>query len=487
MNKPIRTMSVFCLFLFLALLLNVTWVQYFKASEYSDSPLNARVKDETLSRERGAILVAGRPVAESRPSDDRYKFQRVYPYRPYLYAPLTGYFALARSTLLESSQNKLLSGDDDRLFVTRLVDLVNNASPKGGNVSLTIDPAAQRAAYDGLAALGDNVQGGAVAIEPSTGKVLAMVSLPSFNPNKFADHDTAAVDAYDRAMQTRPDKPLQSRATKIRLSPGSVFKLVTAAAAIESEGYDAESLVPGGPSYKLPGTTISINNGGRSCGSNQIPLTQALEQSCNTTFLALANQVGHDKMLEQAEKFGFNNGNLLRDFAESEQSASSYPAGDISDDFLAKTGMGQQDVQATPLQMAMVVSGIVNDGVVMRPYLVDQVRSPDLDVLETAEQEEFSRAISPSTASELRKMMVNTVDRGTASVAQIPGVRVGAKTGTAENCAGCQNYSWFVSYASEGGQEVAVAVMVQKSNASVVSGSGQAGPIARAIMDAVIK
>lgn len=485
MNKPIRTMSVFCLLLFLALLANVTYVQYFKAADYNDNPLNARVKEETLSRERGAILVNGRAIAESVPSDDRYKFQRKY-LQPLVYAPVTGYFALVRATLLEQSQNKLLNGDDNRLFVTRLVDLVNNTSPKGGNIELTIDPAAQKAAYDGLAALGEDVQGGAVAIEPDTGKILALVSLPSYNPNRYADHDQAAVDAYDRMLQTRDDKPRLSRAAQVTLPPGSTFKLVTAAAAMEAEGYRADSLVPGGATYELPGTSTSIGNGGRNCGTGQISLSQALEQSCNTTFLALANQVGQDEMRQQAEKFGFNS-LLLDEFADDEQSPSVYPTEEMSDDFVAKTGIGQQDVRATPLQMAMVVAGIFNDGIVMKPYLVDKVRSADLDLLESTEPEELSRAVSSDTASELRKMMVSVVDRGTGSVGAIPNVEVGAKTGTAENCPGCQNFSWFVSFASDGGKDVAVAVMVQKSDAAYVSGSGQAGPIARAIMEAVVK
>ncbi|WP_110207126.1 peptidoglycan D,D-transpeptidase FtsI family protein [Nocardioides daejeonensis] len=485
MNKPIRTMSLFCMLLLLLLLGNVTYLQYIKAEDYNDNPLNARVKVETLSRERGSILVNGRKIAESIESDDRYKFQRVY-LQPFMYAPITGYFALVRSTLLERSQNKLLNGDDNRLFVTRLVDLVNNASPKGGSIELTINAKAQKAAYDGLLALGDDVQGGAVAIEPDTGKILAMVSLPSYNPNKYADHDQTAVDAYDKALQTRADKPRLSRATQVTLPPGSTFKLVTAAAAMEAEGYRSDSLVPGGSSYRLPGTRLSINNGGRACGTDQIPLVQALEQSCNTTFLALANQVGQDKMLAQAEKFGFNS-TLLDEFDDSEQAPSAYPTEEISDDFLAKTGMGQQDVRATPLQMAMVVAGIFNDGIVMKPYLVDKVRSADLDLLESTDPAEYSRAVSSDTASELRKMMVSVVDRGTGSVGAIPGVEVGAKTGTAENCAGCQNYSWFVSFASSGGKDVAVAVMVQKSDADYVSGSGQAGPIARAIMEAVVK
>ncbi len=259
-----------------------------------------------------------------------------------------------------------------------------------------------------------------MALEPSTGKILAMVSAPTFNPNKLASHDLDKVEAEDKKLNKREDEPKLNRAIATTLPPGSVFKLVTASAAIETGDYDADSMVPGGPSYTLPHTSTSIGNGGRSCGTDKITMTQALEQSCNTTFLALANELGQDKMLRQAEAYGFND-TSLEDLKG--QAASVYPTEDLEDSYLAQTGMGQYDVRATPLQMAMVVSGIVNDGVVMRPYLVDEVRSPDLDVLDKTSTEELSEAVGSDTAHELRKMMVSVVEHGTAGVALIPGAR----------------------------------------------------------------
>ncbi|MDT0202386.1 penicillin-binding protein 2 [Nocardioides sp. AE5] len=489
MNKPIRTLSIFCLLLFLALLGNVTYVQYFKASDYNDAaqfPENRRVVEAAFSRERGAILVGRTPIAESVPSDDKYEFQRQYA-EPLMYAHLTGYFSFYNQTGIERTQNGVLSGEDDRLFVSRLVDLVNNASPKGGSVKLTIDEDAQQAAYRGLfenPQLGDNVQGAVVAIEPDTGKILAMVSSPSFDPNELASHDLGAVDKVSKALSDDPERPLENRAIRRDLPPGSVFKLVTAAAAIETGNYDSEALVPGGSSYTLPHTTTSIGNGGRNCGSDKIPLTQAMENSCNTTFLALANELGQDKMRAQAEAFGFNS-TALTDLPN--QLKSTYPT-DLDDAQTAMTGMGQFEVRSTPIQMAMVVAGIVNNGVVMKPYVVDEVNSPDLDVLDKAEPRELSEAVSSDTARELRKMMVNTAERGTAKVARIPGVEVGAKTGTAEGCDACNNYAWFVSYATIDGRSVAVAVMLEKVNLSnsQIAGGALAGPIAKDVMEAVI-
>lgn len=485
MNKPIRTMAIFCLLLFLALLVNTTYLQYIKADELNQSDLNRRVIVASFSRERGAILVDRDPVAESKPSDDQYQFQRVYS-RPLMYAHVTGYFSYYDQSLIERSQNQVLSGDDKRLFVTRLVDLVNNSAPKGGSVELTIDPEAQKAAYDGLRALGPKTRGAVVALEPRTGKVLAMVSLPSYDPNRIAGHDLGKVADLTDKLNKRDDEPLLNRATEMTLPPGSTFKLVTAAAALETGDYDADALVPGGPTYKLPQSSKVIGNGGRNCGTDRIPMVQALEYSCNTTFLALANELGEDKMRAQAEAFGFNS-EPLADFADDEQAASVYPE-ELDEPQTALTGIGQFEVRSTPLQMAMVVAGIANDGVVMRPYLVDAIRSPDLDVLSQTEEQEYSEATSSDTAHELKKMMVSVVENGTGSVASIPGIEVGGKTGTAESGSERNNYAWFVSLAPADDPQVAVAVMIENANVpnNDIAGGRLAGPIAKAVMEAVI-
>jgi penicillin-binding protein A len=483
-NKPIRTLSLFCLALFLALMVNATYLQYFRAGALDQDPRNRRVIDAAFSRDRGAIMIGADAIAESEKTDDIYQYQRRYS-QPMLYAPVTGFFSYYSQTGIEQTQNQVLSGDDPRLFVTRLVDLVSNTAPKGGRVQLTIDPAAQKAAYDGLSALGDNVQGAVVAIEPSTGKILAMVSLPTYNPNRLATHDLqAAGDNYDELLRA-PGQPLLNRAIQTRLPPGSTFKIITASAALEDGLYDnAESMVPGGPSFQLPQSTSTIDNGGRDCGTDKITMTQAIANSCNTSFLAIADQLGHDKLEAQAELFGFNS-EYLTDLRP--QAESVYPD-EADPPQTALTGIGQYDVSATPLQMAMVAAGVANQGVVMKPYLVDQVLSPDLDVLDHTDSTEFSRAISPSTASEITKMMVATVSGGTATPAAIPGVEVAGKTGTAENCSDCKNYAWFISFAPANDPKVAVAVMIQGSDvpAEDIAGGLLGGPIAKAVMEAVV-
>jgi peptidoglycan glycosyltransferase len=488
MNKPIRTISIFCLLLFVALMANATYLQYYKAGSLDEDPRNRRVLAAAFSGERGAILVGREAVAKSEPSDDQYKFQRVYP-QPLRYAHLTGWFSYFSQTGLERSQNDVLSGDDSVLFVTRLVDLLSNSTPKGGSVQVTIDAAAQDAMYDGLRGLGDGVQAAGVAIEPSTGRILAMASLPTYDPNELASHDFGAVAERAQKLERDDTQPLLNRAIQMRLPPGSTFKVVTAAAAIESGNYDADSMVPGGPTYQLPltrGPTGQIDNEGRDCGTNRIPFTQAMGNSCNTTFAALANEVGADAMLETAEGFGFNS-RYLDDLDL--QAESNFPE-DMDEAETGQSGIGQFEVSATPLQMAMVAAAIGNGGTVMKPYLVDEIRSPELDVLDKAEPEEFRQAVSQSTASEVTKLMTYTVEQGTASPAAIPGVEVAGKTGTAQSGQPeVPPYAWFVSFAPADDPQVAVAIMIQKAPIprGEIAGGQLAGPIAKKVMEAVIQ
>jgi len=489
-NKPIRTVSIFCLLLFLALMINATYLQYWKAGALNDDSRNRRVQVASYSQERGAILVGRNPVAESVPSKDEYKFQRTYP-KPLEYAPITGYFSYFGATGIERSRNSLLSGDDPQLFVNNFLDLISGDPPKGGNVALTINPKAQKAAYDGLKGLGADVQGAVVALKPATGEVLAMVSLPTYDPNKLASHDLSSVTKKSAQLNNDPTEPLLNRAIQTRLPPGSTFKVVTSAAAIEKGLYDADSKVPGGVTYQLPltsGPTGEIDNEGRSCGANgaKIPFRQAMEQSCNTSYAQIAGEVGAEDMAKTAEAFGFNQ-HYFDDL--SPQALSAFPE-ELDKAQLGQTGFGQYDVSATPLQMAMVAAGIANDGSVMKPYLVDEEQSADLNVLSKTDPEQFSQAVSARTANEVTKLMVSTVENGTASPAAIPGIEVAGKTGTAQT--GNEEtspYAWFISFAPADNPEVAVAVMIQNADIprDEVAGGLLGGPIAKAVMEAVIR
>jgi peptidoglycan glycosyltransferase len=494
MNKPIRNVAVACMLLFVALLINATYVQYWQAdslTSLSKHPDNKRVRDAEFSRERGAILVRGKAVAESNKSDDDYKFQRVYPMGPE-YAHLTGYFSRDWGLgAVESTQNSILSGSDSSLFVNRVIDLVDNQAPKGGSVTLTVDPDAQKAAYDGLRALGNNVRGAVVAIEPRTGKILAMVSSPTYNPNRIASHDfTAAGKAKQRLENAKPS-PLDNTAIEETLPPGSTFKLVTSAAALMSGKYTPDTKVPGTATLDLPQTSKDLVNENRgSCGGDEITLTQALEVSCNVSFGSVGLKLGDDALRNQAEKFGWGTRTFFDlDDSLTRQAISRFPE-DPDAPQTALSAIGQFDVAATPLQMAMVAAGIANDGVVMKPYLVDEIKSPKLETIRRTDPDPMpdQPAMSSAASRDLREMMVGVVDNGTGKTAQIPGVKVAGKTGTAQSAPDRPPYAWFVSFAPADTPAVAVAVLVQDAGVArdQISGSGLAAPIAKAVMEAVI-
>jgi len=487
-NRPIRTLSVFCLLLFVALMLNITYIQFFKADDYNAHASNRRVLEESFSRQRGAILAGKKAIARSVPSKDQYEWQRTYP-QPFVYAPLTGYLSFAYGqTGLEQSQNSLLSGDDERLFTNRLVDLVSNTDPQGGNVEVSIDPAVQTAAWDGLQALGSGVEASAVAIEPSTGRILSMVSTPSYDPNELADHDIGATEDSWKRLNDRkasPHQPMLNRAIQTTLPPGSTFKLVTAAAALENLDLTPDSMLPGGAALDVPQTDRDIHNeSGGSCGGSQVTLRTALEVSCNVAFGHLGVELSDTELRSQAEKFGFGQDYLddLSPLAESRM------PDDLSVAYRALSAIGQYEVAATPLQMAMVSAGIANDGVVMKPYLVDRVTSSSLDVVDQGSPEELSRAMSAGNADELTDMMVSVVDQGTGTNARIPGTQVAGKTGTAQSDPNRPPYAWFTSFAPAENPEIAVAVVVQKSNTarSEIAGGQLCAPIAKAMMEAAM-
>jgi peptidoglycan glycosyltransferase len=486
MNKPIRTMAVFCMVLFVALLLNASYLQYFKADDLDARNDNHRVRDAEFSRKRGPILVAGSQVAESVPSTDQFKYQRKYP-QPFKYAHVSGFYSyIYGSSGVESNQNDILSGSDQRLFVDRIVDMVSNTQPEGGAVSLTLDPDAQNAAFDGIQALGPDTKAAVVAIEPSTGKILAMVSNPTYDPNLLASHDLNSVESSWKRLINDPNKPMFNRAIQEVYPPGSTFKLVTAAAALESGNYTPDTQVPGGTSLDLPQTDKTLpNENGESCGGDKITLTQALMVSCNVAFGSVGLDLGEDALRDESEKFGFGQRYLL---GLGGQAVSEFPS-DAAGPLTAYSAIGQYDVRASPLEMALVGATIANGGQGMVPYLVDEVRAPDLSVLEkTSPQEMPDRAMSASSASALTQMMVEVVNGGTGTTAQIPGIDVAGKTGTAQRSPSEAPYAWFVSFAPADDPKVAVAVIVEDAGVDrdAISGSGLAAPIAKAVMEAVV-
>ncbi|MET0641173.1 MAG: penicillin-binding protein 2 [Jiangellaceae bacterium] len=487
MNGPIRKVAAGCMLLVFLLLANITYVQAIRADELNSRSDNRRVLLDEYAKERGPILVGDEPVALSVETDDEFAYLRQYPV-PLVYAPATGYYSsvFGRSAV-ERSENDILSGDDDRLFARRLVDLVTNREQRGGTVKLTLNPAAQQAAYD---ALGDN-KGAVVALDPRTGAILAMVSKPSYDPNPLASHSVEEQQAAWQVLQEDPEKPTLNRAIAQTLPPGSVFKIVTAAAALESGRYEPDSLIPGPAEYDLPQSTVDLpNQSGEPCGSGPeelTTLTNALRVSCNTAFAYLGNDLGDDALREQAERFGYNSEPLTD---EDLNAASSIFPAELDAPQTALAAIGQFDVRATPLQIAMVSAGIANDGTVMNPYLIEELRDPDrVKVLERTEPEELSRAVSTETAQELTAMMVEVVENGTGQNGQLDGIQVAGKTGTAQTTAERPPYAWFTSFAPADDAQIAVAVVIEEAPDTArddIAGGRLAAPVAKAVMEAVL-
>lgn len=480
MNRAIRRLGLLLGVLVIALMININIQQVFLANQTRDRPGNLRSTLDEYDRERGPILVGTDPVARSIPTDDQYKYLRRYSAGP-LYAPATGFYsALYGSTGIERSENDILSGTSDLFLVDRLQQLLSGRDPKGGAVGLTLNADAQKAAYQGMS----GKVGSVTAIDPSTGAILAMVSTPSFDPNLIASHNLADSQKAYEAYAADPSQPMLNRPLVSTPPPGSTFKLVTTAAALESGKFTPTTIVPGPAEYRLPGTRTDLKNWqGSACGpGGKTTLTNALAVSCNSAYAWLGNQLGQDALRSQAEKFGFNKSFTVPMRA----AASRYPSG-LDDAQTAMSAIGQFDVTATTLQMAMVGAAIGNAGVTMNPYLVKEIRGADLQVLQTASPSTFATAMSQENASEEMQMMVNVVENGTGTNAQIPGVKVGGKTGTAETGNGRPAVAWFVAVAPADNPKVAVAVSVEDAGGKAeISGNGIAAPIARSVIQAVL-
>ncbi|MFJ9148662.1 peptidoglycan D,D-transpeptidase FtsI family protein [Streptomyces sp. NPDC102270] len=487
MNKPLRRIAIFCGLLVLALLIRDNWLQYVKADSLREDPDNRRVLIARYATPRGDIIVDGKSItghAETTSGD--FKYKRTYKDGA-MWAPVTGFVSQAYgATQLESLEDGILTGNDDRLFFRNTLDMLTGKPKEGGNVVTTLSAAAQKAAYDGLKKQGG--KGAVAAIEPSTGKILALASYPSYDPSTIAGGSDADAEAWKKIdKKNNPDDPSLNRALREVYPPGSTFKVVTAAAALENGLYKSADEKTDSPlPWTMPGTTTQLKNEG-SIPCKNATLRTALQYSCNTVFGKVGSDLGNDKMLEEAKKFGFTE----EQFTPVRSSAPVF-SDDMAPSEVALSSIGQFNTAATPLQMAMVASAVANNGTLMKPYMVDSLQAPNLDTLEKTKPQKMSEPLSAENAQILQSMMETVVQKGTGTTAQIQGVTVGGKTGTAQH--GENNsknpYAWFISYAKVGDSApVAVAVVVQDDNAvrENISGSGLAAPIAKSVMEAVIK
>ncbi|CAN5407411.1 MAG: peptidoglycan D,D-transpeptidase FtsI family protein [Acidimicrobiia bacterium] len=482
MNGPIRRLAL-ALFLAMTLLVGmVTWIQVIDSTRYRDDPRNARVVAARIGRERGTIISAdGVVVAQSLPDPaDRTVFRRSYP-QSNLYAHVVGYSTvLFGNTGLEASRSSDLVSDRDST-ISGVINALLGGDLRPMGLRLTIDNDLQTTAAEALG----SQRGAVVAVDPRNGAILAMVSYPSFDPNRLIGTDAAAAG---EALEDNRAQPLLNRAAQTTYNPGSTFKTIVTAAALETGLAGSATTFPDPVAVDLPGSTATISNfsGGPCTDGDEVSLATAFTLSCNTTFAQMGMQLGVEAVVEQAQAFGFN-----ADLdSEMPSIGSVIPSADEFDGdlaALAQTSIGERDVRATPLQMALVAGAVANGGLVMAPYVVAEVFNADGEVVEVTEPRILHTAMSPATAQTLAELMEQVVTGGTGTRAAVPGVRIGGKTGTAE-VPNRPPHSWFIGFGTVDAEpnepQIAIAVLVESSDATGQDATGGtvAAPIAQQVL-----
>lgn len=475
MNGPILRLLVFVIVLFTLLVAFTSRWTVFEAASLRHNPLNRR---ELLAQQhihRGRIEAADASILARSTRATGGVYRRAYPAGG-LFAHAVGYsYTSLGQSGLESFRNDALSGRGSG--ASTILDQLQGKSRVGDDVITTLDPAAQRVALTAL----NGQQGAAVALDPRTGAVRVMASVPGFDPSRIADPGRLAALNADQAS-----KPLVDRVTQFGYAPGSTFKVLTATAAIDSGQFTPQSVVDGRDGVPISGVPLA-NDNHESLGP--IDLQTALEKSVNTVYAQVAVSVGKAVMARYMTRFGFDHKPQL-DFPATEMSSSGeYRNGRLLDPRssyvdVGRMGIGQDKLQVTPLQMAEVVSAVANNGRLMTPHLTDRVVDPDGRTLQTISPTVQSVVMKPSTAQAVTSMMESVVTAGTGTQAQIPGVRVAGKTGTAETQFGnTVNNVWFVAFAPADNPRVALAVTLQHVNGLA---GDVAAPVARQILGALL-
>lgn len=480
MNRAIGRVGTAVIVLLLLLIGQLTYLQVIDAKELADDPRNSRTYLKDFTRPRGEIISAdGKVLAKSVPSDDEYELQRVYPMGE-LFAQTVGYQSVVvGSTGVEKQYSAVLSGRDrSKLALRDLGDLLLGKQ-QTGNVVLSLRADVQLVAKSALG----NQRGSVVVMDPKTGALIAMYSNPSFDPQPLAGHDPKAVQAYWQSLD--PDNPtsnLLPRAYRERYPPGSTFKIATTEAALDTGTATPARTFPVRTSFTPPQAGRSIQNfGGESCGGS---LEESFVHSCNTTFAQLGLDLG-EKFPPRLSGFGIYEAPPL-DLSPGAAVSSGPVPGTFDDNkpSFALAGIGQGDVAATPLQMALVGAAVANGGTVMRPHVAAEIRDDEGRQLTTVTPKPWKVAMPAPTAATIRDFMVQVVARGTGTAGRIAGVTVAGKTGTAQSCDTCSPHAWFVAFAPAENPQYAVAVFVERggSMGNEATGGRVAAPIAASVL-----
>jgi len=487
-NRALRRISIAVLVMFLLLLVNINYLQGFEPTSLASKPNNARAFEAQFQNQRGSIVTGDNvTIAESRPSNDIYKYQRYYPFGP-KYAPVTGYDTLYSQTGIEYYENSVLNGSDSSLTVRNLIDLLTGKQRKGASVTVTVNSKAQNAAWNALESMTNGKPGAVVALDPQTGAILAMASYPSYDPNLLATHDGNKLNAADKALIEQPGNPLLNRAINFTWPPGSTFKIVTSSAYLtKNPASTPQTSVYSPTQLKLPQTThILTNNNGEVCGdgSGHAPLITAFAQSCDTTFGSLGMTLTGPTLNHFATLFGMNSGSLKIPMPVTPSNYVIPPSPALT----AFSAIGQYSDTVTPLQEAMFAAAIANGGKLMTPYLVRQVTASDLSTVQTTAPTQLSQAVSPTVATQVGQMMLAAVQNpdGTANAfnAGVVGFTMAGKTGTAQNGVNNSglNDAVFTCYAPYDNPQIAVGVIIQGGG----YGATAAAPIAVQVIKAYL-
>ncbi|MEO5837965.1 MAG: penicillin-binding transpeptidase domain-containing protein [Acidimicrobiales bacterium] len=515
MNRQIRRLGIAIILLYSILFAQLNRIQVFGAKRLNEDVNNTRDILRDFGKPRGAIITAdGILLAQSVPVDDSKRtYQRQYP-QSWKFAHVTGHFSsVLGSSGVEQEYNDQLSGQTLKQRYKSLADLFVDRDTTA-NLTLSVNSKVQQAAIDGL---GDR-RGSVVAIDPRTGEILALYSNPAYDPNLLADMSTQNATAVSTQLNADPQKPLLARSYREIFFPGSTFKVVTAAAGLDAGVVTTDSPVyAAAQSYTPPNVLdqFAISNFNReTCGG---ALFAILRDSCNSAFARMGTEdIGPDRMIRAAESFGFNSkvpvdlpgaatSNFPASFGKRLQTLRSYYASrginipesadpvyvTESSGPLAQSSIGQNDVKATPLQMALVAAAVANDGVMMKPHVMKEIRDIDGNLVSRYEPAAWRRAMTSQTASTLREAMRGVVDAGTATAMFVDGLETGGKTGTAQlGTAELNSHAWIIGFSGLPGQppSIAVAVIVEaQPGASEQTGGRVAAPIARGVIEAALR
>jgi penicillin-binding protein A len=494
MNRALLRISLACLAMFVLLLINVNYVQAFESTKLADEPHNVRVFNAQFTFQRGAILATGDgtdvKIAESRLVKGTDVYQRYY-LSGKVYAPVTGYDTIYGKSGIEEAENSLLSGTDPRLTVHNFTALLTGKQKQGAAVDLTISPAAQNAAYQALYHDGGHAAA-LVAIQPSTGAILALASYPTFDPNELTTFDGTQFDKIDNQLLRDPQQPLLNRAIQETYPPGSSFKIVTSSAAFSTRLVASPNTLVSAPTVlTLPNRNHLINDGGEICGDGNPPMIQAFYQSCNTAFGALGIRLTAPVLRNYSSRFGMNR--KLSIPLPVVPSVLPEVSGWTDPSLTAFSAIGQFNDAVSPFQEAMFSAAIANHGTLMYPYLVQQVVGPGLSVIQKASPRTLSQAVNPTVASYVQSMMYQVTHNpaGTAAATAGPqatgGITIDGKTGTAQNGISNGNlndavFTCFVPGISGGASPIAVGVIVQGGG----FGADAAAPIAVKVIKAYL-